>query len=189
MAGSLIAPIAGAAIGGLTGSKSQTGTVQTRPYLPKNYEEGYARLLEDALKTYETPFRPVERRRADLAPSGEYGGLFFNPELADIQRQEDAKYMATMFNPPVDAAPQQAQQQAAMQSQIDAQDWLSRQRSRYLPATRQYQSLDKIKNTGALGELLSAYQDKYGQPAGSMDYLISMAQGNPDLMSKLQGIY
>lgn len=177
MAGSLVAPIVGAAAGSVFGGKGQKSTAQTKPYMPESREKAFELQLEDALKAYQTPFRPVERRRAELSPSDQFGGIFFNPEMADIQNQSDTRFMQTLFSPQADAGQQaaaQAEQQAAMQSmqsKMDAQDWMSRQRSQFLPGTKQSQLLGRVSNNDVLGQLLADYQKQYGEPADRLDAL------------------
>lgn len=157
-----------AALGAVSGGRDKTSAAQTRPYMPKEYEEGYKRLLEDAMITYETPFRPVESRRAALAPSEQFGGIFFNPEMADIQRQSDARFLADLTAPsPMGSA---SQADPAQADEMLARNYLTSLMAESLPGTKQSQLYKRqmdTANLGDMGEALREYKRVYGMSTPS----------------------
>ena len=97
-----IASLVGGAIGALSGGKDKTSTVTNKPWMPKEYEEGYNTLLEDANKIKDRPFVPVMKTRY-----AEENPLFHSPEMAAIQGRHDQNYYKDMIAPK-EEAPQEA---------------------------------------------------------------------------------
>lgn len=111
MAKSIVAPIAGAAVGGLMGGGESTQTVDSTPQLYKgskgqalfgDTQDAYQKLLQQALGLNSTPFTPTPTKR--VSSVGAYGGIFDNPELQAIQNQADYDYLKSQF--PKETTPQ-----------------------------------------------------------------------------------
>lgn len=114
---SLIAPVAGAVLGGVFGGKKSTSTQQSKPYLPENYEKGYATLLEDATKQYEKDRVAPYKARVE-APTSAFDSLFVSPEMLQIQQMSDANsYLSSIAPKPT--APSIAPQPLSQSNKID----------------------------------------------------------------------
>jgi hypothetical protein len=98
---SLIAPLAGAAIGGTSGGKKEKSTQQAKPLFltpgsEKALNEGNEALLAGALDLHKKPFTPAPMGRV-ASPVGAYDTLFSNPEMLQIQQGEDKKYYDSLM--------------------------------------------------------------------------------------------
>ena len=96
------AMLGSAALGAVSGGKNKTSTATNKPWMPKEYEEGYNALLEDANKIKDRPFVPVMKTRY-----AEENPLFHSPEMAAIQGRHDQNYYKDMIAPK-EEAPQEA---------------------------------------------------------------------------------
>ena len=101
-----LAPVAGAAAGALSGSKSQTTTQNSAPVLPDNVKAGYDKLIADATAAYGRPFDARPTKRVETGGNA-FQQLFQNPELQMIQQQADAAYQQPKMQPPVQSQPAQ----------------------------------------------------------------------------------
>lgn len=93
-----LAPVAGAAAGALSGSKSQTTTQNSAPVLPENVKAGYDKLIADATAAYGRPFDARPTKRVETGGNA-FQQLFQNPELQMIQAQADAAYQQPQMMP------------------------------------------------------------------------------------------
>jgi len=183
-----------AALGAFGGSKGGSQTVAQRPYMPKEYEKGYDKLLEDALKLVDRPRYDVPTARYAPNTSDPIQKMLFSPELAMLQGGEDAKYIASITGeqPAQPAAQDATAQQDAMkkmQLEMAAQAWLSQQMAQQMPGTRKMQQLQGVKNMSGLGEMLAAYEQGTGGKAMRLDDLSRFTDGKADLYETYRGIY
>jgi hypothetical protein len=96
MAGSLVAPIAGAAAGKLLGGGKQKQTSTTTVDMPGWLREDYKAFTEKGKELAQRPFTPNPTMRV-AAPITGYDEIFANPELLQLQRQSDAKHYADLM--------------------------------------------------------------------------------------------
>lgn len=182
MAGSLVAPIAGAAIGGLMGGRDQTSTSTTKPYLPENYAEGYDLLLEDAKGLYQRPFRRLPTARVETNPETAFDRLFANPEMMEIQKQEDQKFYQKALQPQEPSKDAELAEMDALRREMMARDFVNNARSQYMPGTQQAQMYQQNFDYNALGDLLNKAQERAGgSQIRDMDYLNRIAMNDPEL--------
>ena len=90
-------PLATAALGAFSGSKSQTAT--NKPWLPGNYSQGFDTLLNEGMGIHNTPFRPSPTGRVS-APTSAFESLFSNPEMLRIQQDSDRRFAAQPASQP-----------------------------------------------------------------------------------------
>lgn len=112
---SIAGPVLGAAIGGLSGSKSGgSTTVDNTPTIYKgkegeellgNVRGGFGSLLSRGTEASNTPFQPILMQRV-AAPKSPFEQLFSNPEMLAIQRDSDNNYFQSIIgNQPAQESP------------------------------------------------------------------------------------
>lgn len=101
--GAIAGPAIGSIIGGVSGSKSKTSNQTAMPNFLNpaaqgTLNTGNAQLLSDALNLYNKPFSPAPTTQAMTDTA--FGGLFNNPELAQIQRMDNKSFFDKLTSPP-----------------------------------------------------------------------------------------
>lgn len=99
----IAAPIVGAGLGAISGSKGGKTTTTSAPNLPDNVKKAWDKLLENSQTLADRPYQAPVTTRVDA--SNMYGGLFNNPELQAIQGVHDRKLFDDMLSNGVPVQP------------------------------------------------------------------------------------
>lgn len=177
---------AGSIAGALGGGKSQETGRQISGFesLPREVQDYLTGSIFGRIKSYgETPFPTVPYRRAD---DREADPIFGSRAIRDLQALMDYQNQMKGAQPVQQSAPQQdAATINSLKAQMQAQDYLSRQRSGYAPGTDMQRMHNQPMNMDALGEALSDYEKRFNFANPSLENLLTLT--SPELRSRIYG--